>query len=152
MSSGLQGAARTSQVVGGDIALHSVTSYHSQASSARKKSGQTPPRQSSSRLRLSQFLPDRSSSSFRQGRLFHDVSDDAASAGAAFDDHLSHHGSQTTAKSAWWTVHPFRGMIGDIKRRAPHYWGDWTDAWDYRVVPATIYMYFAKYVKFSLLN
>ena len=23
---------------------------------------------------------------------------------------------------------------------------DWTDAWDYRVVPATVYMYFAKYV------
>lgn len=37
-------------------------------------------------------------------------------------------------------------MIQDIKRRAPFYWSDWTDAWDYRVVPATIYMYFAKYV------
>lgn len=37
-------------------------------------------------------------------------------------------------------------MIDDVKRRAPYYWSDWKDAWDYRVVPATVYMYFAKYV------
>lgn len=37
-------------------------------------------------------------------------------------------------------------MINDIRRRAPFYLSDWTDAWDYRVVPATVYMYFAKYV------
>jgi hypothetical protein len=36
-------------------------------------------------------------------------------------------------------------MINDVKRRAPYYWSDWTDAWDYRIVPATVYMYFAKY-------
>ena len=36
-------------------------------------------------------------------------------------------------------------MINDIKRRAPYYSSDWKDAWDYRVIPATIYMYFAKY-------
>jgi hypothetical protein len=36
-------------------------------------------------------------------------------------------------------------MANDIRRRAPFYWSDWTDAWDYRVVPATVYMYFAKY-------
>jgi len=36
-------------------------------------------------------------------------------------------------------------MINDVKRRAPYYVSDWTDAWDYRVLPATIYMYFAKY-------
>lgn len=34
-------------------------------------------------------------------------------------------------------------MINDVKRRAPFYWSDWVDAWDYRVVPATVYMYFA---------
>ncbi|MCJ1384813.1 hypothetical protein MMC17_007931 [Xylographa soralifera] len=34
-------------------------------------------------------------------------------------------------------------MIKDVKRRAPFYWSDWSDAWDYRVVPATVYMYFA---------
>ncbi|OJD11288.1 hypothetical protein AJ78_07906, partial [Emergomyces pasteurianus Ep9510] len=43
----------------------------------------------------------------------------------------------------WWHIHYFQGMIGDIKRRAPYYASDWKDAWDYRVVPATVYMYFA---------
>jgi hypothetical protein len=47
-------------------------------------------------------------------------------------------------KDAWWRIDWGRGMINDIKRRAPYYWSDWTDAWDYRVVPATVYMYFAK--------
>ena len=37
-------------------------------------------------------------------------------------------------------------MIDDVRRRLPYYISDWTDAWDYRVVPATVYMYFAKYV------
>lgn len=47
---------------------------------------------------------------------------------------------------AWWKIHPFRGMVNDLRRRLPYYLSDWTDAWDYRVVPATVYMYFAKYV------
>ena len=34
-------------------------------------------------------------------------------------------------------------MVNDVKRRAPFFWSDWKDAWDYRVVPATVYMYFA---------
>lgn len=46
----------------------------------------------------------------------------------------------------WWTIHLFRGMVNDVRRRAPYYWSDWRDAWDYRVVPATVYMYFAKSV------
>ena len=46
----------------------------------------------------------------------------------------------------WWKIRFFKGMIDDVKRRAPYYMSDWTDAWDYRVVPATVYMYFAKYV------
>ena len=45
----------------------------------------------------------------------------------------------------WWKVRLFHGMIDDVKRRTPYYWSDWRDAWDYRVVPATVYMYFAKY-------
>jgi hypothetical protein len=45
---------------------------------------------------------------------------------------------------AWWKIHMFRGMINDLRRRFPFYWSDWADAWDYRVVPATVYMYFAK--------
>ncbi|KAH7166027.1 HCO3 transporter family-domain-containing protein [Dactylonectria macrodidyma] len=44
---------------------------------------------------------------------------------------------------AWWKIHLFRGMVNDLRRRAPYYVSDWTDAWDYRVVPATVYMYFA---------
>lgn len=49
-------------------------------------------------------------------------------------------------KESWWKVHLFRGMVNDVRRRAPYYGSDWVDAWDYRVVPATVYMYFAKYV------
>ncbi|KAK1770390.1 HCO3 transporter family-domain-containing protein [Phialemonium atrogriseum] len=43
----------------------------------------------------------------------------------------------------WWKIRLFRGMVNDVRRRAPYYWSDWSDAWDYRVVPATVYMYFA---------
>lgn len=46
----------------------------------------------------------------------------------------------------WWKIRLFRGMVNDVKRRLPYYGSDWTDAWDYRVVPATVYMYFAKCV------
>lgn len=46
-------------------------------------------------------------------------------------------------KDAWWKTRLFSGMINDIRRRAPFYWSDWKDACDYRVVPATVYMYFA---------
>lgn len=65
-------------------------------------------------------------------------------------DRLSRETSrQTTAsrkrKPKWWKVRLFRGMIDDVKRRLPYYWSDWRDAWDYRVIPATVYMYFAKY-------
>ncbi|RKF63423.1 putative transporter [Erysiphe neolycopersici] len=42
-----------------------------------------------------------------------------------------------------WKIRFFHGMIGDVKRRLPFYWSDWLDAWDYRVVPATLYIYFA---------
>jgi len=51
-----------------------------------------------------------------------------------------------TKKTEWWKVQLFQGMINDVRRRAPFYWSDWKDAWDYRVIPATVYMYFAKYV------
>ncbi|KAJ6071959.1 hypothetical protein N7499_009973 [Penicillium canescens] len=57
--------------------------------------------------------------------------------------HTSTATSAHSAKAKWWHVHLFRGMVNDVKRRAPYYWTDWTDAWDYRVVPATVYMYFA---------
>jgi hypothetical protein len=47
------------------------------------------------------------------------------------------------SRDAWWKTALFSGMINDVKRRAPFFWSDWKDAWDYRVVPATVYMYFA---------
>lgn len=58
------------------------------------------------------------------------------------------HEGSVARGSQWWRIRLFHGMINDIRRRAPYYWSDWKDAWDYRVVPATVYMYFAKYVLF----
>ncbi|KAK5086466.1 hypothetical protein LTS08_004226 [Lithohypha guttulata] len=49
----------------------------------------------------------------------------------------------TRRQPRWWKIRLFKGMIDDVKRRAPYYASDWTDAWDYRVIPATVYMYFA---------
>ncbi|KAG8705487.1 hypothetical protein FRC09_002924 [Ceratobasidium sp. 395] len=40
-------------------------------------------------------------------------------------------------------LRPFAGMIADVKARAPYYLSDWTDAWTYRVVPATAMIFFA---------
>ncbi|KZF24152.1 hypothetical protein L228DRAFT_90514 [Xylona heveae TC161] len=55
--------------------------------------------------------------------------------------------SRTSARShrkkRWWKIRLFRGMWNDVRRRIPYFLSDWTDAWDYRVVPATVYMYFA---------
>ncbi|KAL6705228.1 hypothetical protein ACN47E_007188 [Coniothyrium glycines] len=65
---------------------------------------------------------------------------------ATNDDHFAStttRQSRRSSKNAWWKTNLFGGMINDIKRRAPYYWSDWRDAWDYRVVPATVYMYFA---------
>ncbi|KAL2256260.1 hypothetical protein VTK26DRAFT_1923 [Humicola hyalothermophila] len=54
-----------------------------------------------------------------------------------------HGGRRRTGPDAWWKIHLFRGMVNDVRKRAPYYWSDWKDAWDYRVVPATVYMFFA---------
>jgi hypothetical protein len=48
----------------------------------------------------------------------------------------SHHNSPRTPEK-WWKIHLFRGMMNDIRRRAPYYASDFTDAWDYRVLPST---------------
>jgi hypothetical protein len=65
------------------------------------------------------------------------------------DNGLRRENTNASARSKhvpkWWKIRLFRGMINDVRRRAPFYWSDWVDAWDYRVVPATVYMYFAKY-------
>ncbi|CAE7195257.1 hypothetical protein PTNB73_08470 [Pyrenophora teres f. teres] len=69
--------------------------------------------------------------------------------GNATGGHLSRENTNASRRSAgakkspWWKTQLFAGMINDIRRRAPFYWSDWVDAWDYRVVPATVYMYFA---------
>jgi hypothetical protein len=52
--------------------------------------------------------------------------------------------ARSQRRARWWKVRLFRGMVADVRRRLPFYWSDWADAWDYRVVPATVYMYFAK--------
>lgn len=65
------------------------------------------------------------------------------------DDVANHEHLRTSSraasgtKNAWWKTRLLRGMINDVRRRAPFYWSDWRDAWNYRVVPATVYMYFA---------
>ncbi|KAI0122812.1 HCO3 transporter family-domain-containing protein [Xylariales sp. AK1849] len=62
---------------------------------------------------------------------------------SSFTSRRSRHRGGVSETGKWWKIRLFRGMINDIRRRAPYYWSDWSDAWDYRVVPATIYMYFA---------
>ena len=41
------------------------------------------------------------------------------------------------------------GIIADVRARAPWYLCDWTDAWNYRVVPATALTFFSKWVSMS---
>ncbi|QGA13183.1 hypothetical protein EYB26_000830 [Talaromyces marneffei] len=133
------GATSSSQAIDGEIALDPVSSVHSHTSSTRKKSWQQ--RQQAS----SHISPSRTNSSFsssRQNRLSIDAEAPVAFSRAG-TNHSSFHCSSTSTPAKWWKVHLFRGMIQDIKRRAAYYWSDWTDAWDYRVVPATVYMYFA---------
>lgn len=36
------------------------------------------------------------------------------------------------------------GILVDIRARAPWYLSDWKDAWNYRVIPATALIFFAK--------
>ncbi|KIP02729.1 hypothetical protein PHLGIDRAFT_283464 [Phlebiopsis gigantea 11061_1 CR5-6] len=42
-----------------------------------------------------------------------------------------------------WSIGLFRGITRDIRARAPYYVSDWTDAWNYRVVPAIVLIFFA---------
>lgn len=37
---------------------------------------------------------------------------------------------------------PLAGIIKDVQDRAPSYWSDWRDSWDYRVVPSAVETYF----------
>lgn len=42
----------------------------------------------------------------------------------------------------WRALRPGRGMWHDVKRRAPYYWSDITDAWTYRTLASVVRMYF----------
>lgn len=50
----------------------------------------------------------------------------------------------TTTRPRAWYRRLGTGIIADIRARAPWYLSDWTDAWNYRVVPATALIFFAK--------
>ncbi|KAI0683076.1 anion exchanging protein [Earliella scabrosa] len=44
---------------------------------------------------------------------------------------------------AWVPTFIGRGIIRDIRARAPYYASDWVDAWNYRVIPAIVLIFFA---------
>src|ERR1700729_3068555 len=44
----------------------------------------------------------------------------------------------------WWLPRLGAGIFNDVRSRLPWYKSDWTDAWNYRVVPATALIFFAK--------
>ena len=56
------------------------------------------------------------------------------------------HSSQASSSTlrSWLPVNVGAGILRDIRARAPWYWSDWTDAWNYRVLPATALILFAK--------
>ncbi|KAL1663418.1 HCO3 transporter family-domain-containing protein [Schizophyllum commune] len=55
--------------------------------------------------------------------------------------------SSATATSTRGWIHELRtlgrGIRRDIRARAPYYWSDWRDAYNYRVIPATALIFFA---------
>ncbi|KAL7414672.1 HCO3 transporter family-domain-containing protein [Mrakia frigida] len=67
----------------------------------------------------------------------------------SFDLHPSHFdpssSSQPTPKRSLYQKigSPGSGIWRDIQGRAPFYLSDWTDAWNYRVLPATAFVFFA---------
>ena len=61
--------------------------------------------------------------------------------------HMHHKVSRNAIVSylrSWLPVNVGAGILRDIRARAPWYWSDWTDAWNYRVIPATALILFAK--------
>lgn len=125
----MESPSQSQPVSHGDFALPSGPNFHPSSSTGplhpQRKSWQAPS--------ISSLRSVRSNASRREGQ-------------EPVAREQSRAASDATSKTArWWRIRFFRGMVNDIKRRAPYYWSDWADAWDYRVVPATIYMYFAKY-------
>ncbi|WVO17305.1 hypothetical protein L204_104997 [Cryptococcus depauperatus] len=59
------------------------------------------------------------------------------------DEDESYSLSEDSHTKRWWNVGVGKGMARDIKNRLPWYWSDWTDAWNYRVIPAVWFVFFA---------
>ncbi|KAL2135082.1 hypothetical protein VTI74DRAFT_9898 [Chaetomium olivicolor] len=72
----------------------------------------------------------------------HDVASFSAP-GHGTETGMAPEGHRLPRHEPWWKINLFRGMVNDVRKRAPYYLSDWTDAWNYRVVPATVYMFFA---------
>ncbi|EDR13740.1 uncharacterized protein LACBIDRAFT_230567 [Laccaria bicolor S238N-H82] len=53
-----------------------------------------------------------------------------------------HRRSTLTALRTWFRCLG-KGIILDFRARAPWYWSDWVDAWNYRIIPATALIFFA---------
>ncbi|TBU25500.1 anion exchanging protein [Dichomitus squalens] len=51
--------------------------------------------------------------------------------------------SRTRTLPRWVPTWIGRGIIRDVRARAPYYVSDWTDAWNYRVIPAIVLIFFA---------
>ena len=45
---------------------------------------------------------------------------------------------------SWTPTFIGRGIVSDLRARAPYYASDWLDAWNYRVIPAIVLIFFAK--------
>ena len=54
-----------------------------------------------------------------------------------------HQRSTLTALRTWFGCLGM-GIILDFRARAPWYWSDWVDSWNYRIIPATALIFFAK--------
>src|SRR6266702_4507384 len=75
----------------------------------------------------------------------------SASVTARPTSHEHHRASRTAIVShlrSWLPVNVGAGILRDIRARAPWYWSDWPAAWNYRVLPATALILFAKWVSF----
>lgn len=74
------------------------------------------------------------------------VNDDSAIPSSAASATLRAQPVQRRRGQVGWllSIRPFQGIVRDIRARAPWYWSDWKDAWNYRVIPATALIFFAK--------
>lgn len=136
----------------GDGLPHHQDHHHHQDQGQNQN--QNPPNTASSHaartstgLRIRDWVRSPASGSTRHPHHAHDRNRNAA--GPDPDPAAERHRAPPR-HGPWWKIHLFRGMVNDVRKRAPYYASDWTDAWNYRVVPATVYMFFAKSVLFSL--